>query len=289
MASESAPAPWSRSCCRPRALALRGVERGLQVGEAVLGVLGVALFQRQQLRQLVDLRVEARQHLVAAADLAAEQELRQHEDRQQEHDRHEQRRQRVDEARPVVDVAIACACPGERHISSVPGSSAASARRSSVRRIAFCSSDCASTQSRMICCSVRMFLTRPEMPSARLAMAVATRGLEPPFSCMRAQPFGQHADLVGRLRPRRHRRDDDVGGQVGDRGEPVFELGVEARLRAAGLQVEEAEHERAGEAEERGREGRAHAGKRRGETGLQRDRAPRRCRRCRDRATGWCR
>ena len=66
-----------------------------------------------------------------------------------------------------------------------PGFFRASAIFSSVLRIAFCSSDWASTQSRMICCSERMFLTRPEMPSARLAMAVATRGLEPPpFSCM---------------------------------------------------------------------------------------------------------
>ena len=37
-------------------------------------------------------------------------------------------------------------------------------------------------------------------------------------------------------------------------GEPVLQFGVEAVLGLAGLEVEEAEHERAGEAEQRGRE-----------------------------------
>ena len=72
------------------------------------------------------------------------------------------------------------------------------------------------------------------------------------------------------MSPLRGVGNDDVGGQVGDRGQPVFELGVEARLRAAGLQVEEAEHQRAGKAEQRRREGRAHAGQRRRQPGLQR-------------------
>ena len=52
--------------------------------------------------------------------------------------------------------------------------------------------------------------------------------------------------------------------------EPVLEVGVEAVLRLARLQVEEAEHQRAGEAEQRGRERDAHAAQRRGEAFLQR-------------------
>ena len=249
----------------------------------------VALLQRQQLGQFVDLRVEAVEHLVLAGDFAAEQELRQHEDGQQEHDGQQQRRQRVDEARPVVDAAIAAPAAGERHASSPPGFFSASASCSSVRRIAFCSSDCASTQSRMICCSVRMFLTRPEMPSARLAMAVAMRGLEPPPSpaCCAAGRTARGSRRTSR--PSTASATTMSERQVGDRGEPVFELGVEAGLGAAGLQVEKAEDERAGKAEQRGREGRAHAGQRRGKPGLQRVEHGVGVARARDRATGWCR
>ena len=47
--------------------------------------------------------------------------------------------------------------------------------------------------------------------------------------------------------------------------EPVFEVGVEAVLRLARLQIEEAQDQRAGKAEQRGRERDAHAAERRGE------------------------
>ena len=64
---------------------------------------------------------------------------------------------------------------------------------------------------------------------------------------------------------------DRLGGLVVDRGgEPVFQFGVEAVLRLARLQVEEAEHQRAGETEQRGRERNAHAAERRGEALAQR-------------------
>src|SRR5262249_57408096 len=51
--------------------------------------------------------------------------------------------------------------------------------------------------------------------------------------------------------------------------EPVLEVGVEAVLRPAALQVQEAEDERAGEAEQRGRERDAHAAERRAEPFLE--------------------
>ena len=53
-------------------------------------------------------------------------------------------------------------------------------------------------------------------------------------------------------------------------GEPVLQLGVEAVLRLAGLQVEEAQHQRAGQPEQRRRERDAHAAERRGEALLER-------------------
>ena len=64
---------------------------------------------------------------------------------------------------------------------------------------------------------------------------------------------------------------EDVGGgqrllgvdagdaELGDRGEPLLELAVEAVLGMAGEELEQAYDERAGEAEQRGAEGGAHA------------------------------
>ncbi len=65
--------------------------------------------------QLVDLRIEAVEHFILAGDLAAEQELRQHEHRQQEHDRQQQRRKRVDETRPVIDPVARASGAAQRH------------------------------------------------------------------------------------------------------------------------------------------------------------------------------
>ena len=59
------------------------------------------------------------------------------------------------------------------------------------------------------------------------------------------------------------------GLQLGDAGEPILELVVEAPLRVAGLQIEEAQDQRAGEAEHRAGEGRAHALERAGQAFLQ--------------------
>ena len=53
-------------------------------------------------------------------------------------------------------------------------------------------------------------------------------------------------------------------------GEPVLEVGIEAVLRLARLQIEEAENQRAGKAEQRGRERNAHAAERGGEALLER-------------------
>ena len=57
--------------------------------------------------------------------------------------------------------------------------------------------------------------------------------------------------------------------RIGDGRQPVLQLRVEAVLRLPRLQVEEAEHQRARKAEERGREGDAHARERRRQTRLQ--------------------
>ena len=109
-------------------------------------------------------------------DLPRQEELAEHEDREQEDDGEQQRRERVDEARPVIELAAVAprrAAPAAGH-----GIRAACSRdrRSSTCFSSFSRAACASTQSRIICCSARMCWTRPWMPSARLAMAcVAAR------------------------------------------------------------------------------------------------------------------
>src|SRR5690606_28468137 len=162
-----------------RTLGLGTGERSAQRRKRILEILIGRALQGQKLRQLVDLRVEPVEHLVLAADLAAEQELRQHENREQEHDGEQQRRQRIDEAWPEIDAALPPVASRQRHYLR---SLSASAICSRIAREALCSSDCASTQSRIICCSWRMLRTSSLMPSARLASAAVTRGLGP-LSC----------------------------------------------------------------------------------------------------------
>ena len=60
-----------------------------------------------------------------------------------------------------------------------------------------------------------------------------------------------------------------AAGQPGQPGEPLLHLVVEAVLRLARLQVEEAQHQRAGQAEQRRAEGDAHARYRRRQPGLE--------------------
>src|SRR5690606_34005766 len=146
------------------------------IGKLVLGILRVSPFERQELGKLIHLSVEAVEDLVLARDFLAEEVLRQDEHRKQKHDGQEQRRQRVDEAGPVVDRPVPAACASEGHQLS-SRCLRESAIFSSVSRKAFWSSAWASTQSRIICCSWRIFFTRPEIPSASDAMAAAVRGL----------------------------------------------------------------------------------------------------------------
>src|SRR5690606_34889032 len=92
---------------------------GLQIGKLVLHILRIRALQRQKLGKLVDLGVEAVQHLVLPADFAREQKLRKHEDRQQEHDGQEQGRKRIDKARPVVNATFGTATR-KRHLAALP-------------------------------------------------------------------------------------------------------------------------------------------------------------------------
>ena len=84
------------------ALAFGAGEAGAQLRELLLEIELAGLLQRQQLGQLRDLRVEPLQRRVLAGDFLRQEELHDHEHREQEHDAEEQRRQRVDEARPVI-------------------------------------------------------------------------------------------------------------------------------------------------------------------------------------------
>ena len=180
----------------------------------------------------------------------------------------QQRRQGVDEARPVID---ACAA----------------ARRVAVRRAARPASGQplagrggrapASVPSR------GWPAPRPSRGSSAARRACAGRGPGCPRrgwpwpASRRRPPAPSFTAAVARssatARSRRCRAAQGKLGAAGvasvERGEPVLEFGVEPALGLAGLEVEEAEDERAGEAEQRGREGQAHALQRRGEAVLQ--------------------
>ena len=188
----------------------------------------------------------------------------------------------VDETRPVVETGFVAAGAGEGHCISAlvsasqfaPHSGLDSLRlvqlfsgwraiRSSSLLISLFCSPWPSAHSRIICCSVRICATSPWMASARLAIAAVVLRLAPPSStAVRAfermlQPPPTPAPAV-------------AGIFAHGRGEPVFEVGVEAVLRLARLQIEKAEDQRAGEAEQRRRKRDAHASERRGEAFLQR-------------------
>ena len=119
-----------------------------------------------------------------------------------------------------------------------------------------CCAACASTQSRICCCSVRMWPTRAWMPFGkrrdRLGVAlIFDRGL---------RALGDDRRVRNRLDNRRRL---DVAG------EKLLELGIEPILRLAGLEIEKAENQGTREAEQRGGERNAHAGDRRGQALLE--------------------
>jgi len=91
------------------ALALGGGERGGQLRKLVLQIGLAGFLQRQQFGELGDLRVEAGEGGVLAGDFLLQIELHHHEHGQNENDAQDQRRQRVDEAGPVIHAAVAAA------------------------------------------------------------------------------------------------------------------------------------------------------------------------------------
>ena len=100
------------------ALALGADERGTQLRELVLEIDLARFLHRQQIGELRDLRVEAAERGVLAGDFLLQIELHHHEHGQNEDDGQDQRRQRVDEARPVIQAAFAAARSGKSHCYS---------------------------------------------------------------------------------------------------------------------------------------------------------------------------
>ena len=96
------------------AFALGRRQRGAQLRDLLLETDLAGPLQRQQVGEPRDLRVEARERGVLAGDFLRQKELRHHEHGEQKDDRQDQRRQRVDEARPVIHAAVAAAA-GKRH------------------------------------------------------------------------------------------------------------------------------------------------------------------------------
>ena len=94
------------------AIALGVGERSAQLRELVLEIGLAGFLHRQEFGELGDLRVEAGQRGVLAGDFLLQVELHHHEHGQDEDDAQDQRRQRVDEAGPVVHAAVAAAGAG---------------------------------------------------------------------------------------------------------------------------------------------------------------------------------
>src|SRR4029453_15865280 len=167
------------------ALAFGRRQARLQHAELLLQAELAGLLQRQKLGELGNLRVEAVERGVFAGDLLGQVKLHEHEHCQQEDDGKDERRKGVDESRPVIHAAVAAsAC--ESHWILLELSvrfyllTFSRTRISSRRRTSRCCWACESTQSRIICCSLRMWWTSPWIASARLAMAVVVARLEPP-------------------------------------------------------------------------------------------------------------
>ena len=266
--------PSSRPLSRSRSVSAVARLRA-QLRERVLEVRLADLFQRQQLGELRELRVEPLQRGVLAGDFLRQEELHDHEHREQEHDAEDQRRQRVDEAGPVVDAAFAARC-GQApcyltvlRSSSLRGSLARRCASSSrlISRLLLRPARRPSRGSSAARCACGW--TRPWIASARLAIAAVAARFEPvsaTASCSRRSRCASRRTAPAIAGARRA---STVRSLHGGR-EPVFQFGVEAVLRLARLQIEEAEHQRAGKAEQRGRERNAHAAERRGEAFAQR-------------------
>src|SRR4029077_284033 len=114
---------------------------------------------RQQLAKLRDLTVETRQRAILIGDFLLQIKLHDDENGQEKDDAEDQRRQRVDEARPVVHRAFAAPRPSKGHHTLTQEFTFSSNMISSSFLISRCCSAWPSTHSRIVLCSVRMCCT----------------------------------------------------------------------------------------------------------------------------------
>src|SRR5690606_12708903 len=89
-----------------RALGPCGRQRRLNGGKLILERTTLALFERQQARQLRDLQVELAERRILPTRLLADEKLSEHEQRKQEHEDEQQRRHDIDIAGPELPVLI---------------------------------------------------------------------------------------------------------------------------------------------------------------------------------------
>src|SRR5262249_4042990 len=132
---------------------------------------GLAGFLKpQQFGELGYLCIQAGERGIFSGNFLLQIELHDHEYGEQKYDTKDQGRQGIDKSRPVVHAAFAAAGSCQRYVST-QRLACSRTRTSSSFLISRCCAACESTQSRIICCSVRIWCTRPWMASARFAIA----------------------------------------------------------------------------------------------------------------------
>ena len=97
------------------AIAFRRGEARANLRELLLETELAGFFQGEKLSELRDLCVETGQRRIFSRDFLGEIKLQEHKHREQEHDAEDEGRERIDEARPIIQAAVpACACKGHR-------------------------------------------------------------------------------------------------------------------------------------------------------------------------------
>src|SRR3954469_8595183 len=239
------------------ALAFGAGQARSQRGQLFLEDHLAGLLQRKKLRELRDLDREAAERGVFAGHFLGQVELHDDEYRQQKDDAEHQRRQRVDETRPIIHAAVAArACESHRVLLQ--------AWRALLVHV-FAHQNFEQTANVPMLLGLRIdpvadhlllgahVVDQPLYRFGEIGHGSGRRPVRPAVGDRLPQTLDGHSQVAReRAWQRARRRLVAADAEIAHGGrEPVLQLGIEAVLRLAGLQVEESQHERAGQSEQR--------------------------------------